>query len=204
MLNKLREEVYQANIELVQKGLVIVTWGNASGYDPDSGYIIIKPSGLSAGRMTPGNMVIIDMNGKIIEGDLKPSSDAKTHIELYRKFNGIKGVVHTHSRYATAWVQAGRDIPVPWVQLMPTIFMAIFPAQGLTEVEVKDGYELNTGLVICERFKNIDYKSIPAVLVKEHGPFCWGESPSDAVENAVVLGGGSKNGFNNRITWGYG
>ena len=187
MLKELREQVFKANLELVERGLVILTWGNASGFDPESGYVVIKPSGVDSREMTPENMVIVDLDGKVVEGKLKPSSDASTHLELYRKFKGIKGVVHTHSRYATAWAQAGKEIPALGTTHADYFYGNIPCTRGMTNMEVATDYELNTGLVICEHFENIDFRSMPAVLVKNHGPFCWGESPAKAVENAFVL-----------------
>lgn len=187
MLKELREEVYKANVDLVDKGLVLLTWGNVSGYDPKSGYVVIKPSGVEYSEMTPGKMVIIDMDGKIVEGRLKASSDASTHIALYKKFDGIQGIVHTHSRYATAWAQTGREIPTLGTTHADYFYGNIPCTREMTEIEVSTNYEINTGKVICERFENVDFKSMPAVLVNNHGPFCWGESPAKAVENALVL-----------------
>ena len=187
MLEKLKEEVYRANMSLVENKLVILSWGNASGFDPESKKIVIKPSGLSYSEMTAESMVICDIEGNIVEGDLKPSSDLKTHLELYKSFPGIRGVVHTHSRYATAWAQAGEDIPALGTTHADYFYGSVPCTRKLSKDEVENDYELNTGKVISETFSNIDWTAIPGVLVNSHGPFTWGLSPLAAVENSIVL-----------------
>lgn len=187
MIDKLREEVFRANLELGRSNLVILTWGNVSAYDPQNGRVIIKPSGVPYDQMTAESMVVCDIDGNIIEGKLKPSSDLPTHLELYRSFPEIRGVVHTHSRYATAWAQSGRSIPALGTTHADYFYGEVPCTRALTSDEVKDDYELNTGRVIVETFEGTDYLSIPAVLVCSHGPFTWAESPSKAVENSIVL-----------------
>lgn len=187
MLEQLKEEVYQANISLKEHKLITLTWGNVSGYDPKTGLMVIKPSGVDYKKMTAESMVVIDMQGQVIEGVLNPSSDTPTHIELYKNFEGISGIVHTHSRYATSWAQAARPLP-PFGTTHADYFYGEIPCtRFLTEEEVASNYEKNTGLLIVEQFAKIDPMSIPAVLVAGHGPFCWGMSPAKAVENAIVL-----------------
>jgi L-ribulose-5-phosphate 4-epimerase len=187
MLEKLKKDVFDANLELLNYKLVILTWGNVSGFDPDSGLMVIKPSGLDYKNMTAESMVVLDMNGKVIEGKLNPSSDTPTHIELYRNFKGIKGVVHTHSRYATAWAQSGREIPCYGTTQADYFYGSVPCTRSLNENEVILDYEKNTGLVIVEKFKDTDHLALPGVLVGSHGPFCWGENAQKAVENALVL-----------------
>lgn len=187
MLEKLKDEVLKANLRLVNEGLVVLTWGNASGLDAESGLVVIKPSGVDYARMTPEDMVVVDLNGKVVEGRLRPSSDTATHLELYRNFAGVKGVVHTHSMEATAWAQAMMEIPCYGTTHADTFHCSVPVTRSLTRKEVEYDYELNTGKVIVERFKSSDPLAVPGVLVAGHGPFTWGTSPNDAVENAISL-----------------
>jgi len=187
MPEELRDQVYRANLELKSNNLIILTWGNVSGYDPERGIIVIKPSGVPYSEMTPSSMVVCDIQGNVLEGDLKPSSDLPTHIVLYRSLPGIRGIVHTHSRYATAWAQAGEDIPALGTTHADYFYGSVPCTRKLTEEEVKNDYEKNTGRVIAETFKENDWLAVPGVLVNSHGPFTWGESPAEAVENSVVL-----------------
>ncbi|MBO4770132.1 MAG: L-ribulose-5-phosphate 4-epimerase [Clostridia bacterium] len=185
MLEELKKRVYEQNIALVRHGLIILTWGNVSAIDRASGLVVIKPSGVSYDSMKAEDMVVVDMDGKVVEGELRPSSDTPTHIELYRAFPNIGGVVHTHSTYATAFAQAGRDIP-PYGTTHADVFYGPVPcAPALTKEEVEGEYEKNTGLVIVRAAG--DYEAVPAILVKNHGPFTWGKTPEKAVENAVTL-----------------
>ena len=187
MLEKLKEEVFKANIELVKQGLVIYTWGNVSGIDREKGFIVIKPSGVDYDTMKAEDMVVVDLYGNIVEGNLKPSSDTPTHVELYKNFNNIKGIVHTHSTWATQWAQSGRSIPAYGTTHADYFYGEIPCTRQLTTKEVEEGYEKNTGKVIVETFENIDENAIPGVLCREHGPFTWGTSPANAVHNAKVL-----------------
>lgn len=188
MLESLKEAVYRANMDLVAHGLVIFTWGNVSGIDREKGMVVIKPSGVDYDSMTPADMVVVDLaTGKVVEGDLRPSSDTPTHLELYRSFPEIGGVVHTHSTYATAWAQAGLDIPNIGTTHADYFHDDIPCTADMTVEEVKGDYELETGKVIVKRFKGINPVHTPGVLVKNHGPFSWGKSPADAVHNAVVM-----------------
>ena len=190
MLDELKEIVCNANLELVRKGVVIYTWGNVSGISDDRKYMVIKPSGIDYSIMTPEDMVVVEIsNGKIVEGKWKPSSDTPTHIELYKKYVKIKGIVHTHSINATAFAQAGIDIPALGTTHADYFYGNIPCTRELTEEEVKEGYEMNTGKVIIETFENrkLDVMAIPGVIIKNHGPFAWGTSPNNAVYNAVVM-----------------
>lgn len=188
MLESLKEAVYRANMDLVAHGLVIFTWGNVSGIDREKGLVVIKPSGVDYDSMTPADMVVVDLaTGKVVEGDLRPSSDTPTHLELYRSFPEVGGVVHTHSTYATAWAQAGLDIPNIGTTHADYFHDDIPCTADMTVEEVKGDYELETGKVIVKRFKGINPVHTPGVLVKNHGPFSWGKSPADAVHNAVVM-----------------
>jgi L-ribulose-5-phosphate 4-epimerase len=187
MLEQLKQKVYQANINLVRHGLVIHTWGNVSGRDTDSGLILIKPSGVSYKSMKPDDIVILDSEGSIVEGDRKPSTDAPTHLLLYKAFSSIGGIVHTHSTYATAWAQAGKDIPPLGTTHADHYYGEVPCTRKLTEAEISNDYEINTGKVIVERFDKIDPLAVPSVLVNCHGPFCWGLDAEEAVYNAVAL-----------------
>ena len=188
MLEELKEKVYRANMELVAHGLVIFTWGNVSGIDREKGLVVIKPSGVDYDTMKASDMVVIDLaTGKVVEGDLRPSSDTPTHLELYRSFPEIGGVVHTHSTYATAWAQAGKDIPNIGTTHADYFHDAIPCTADMTAGEVGGDYELETGRVIVKRFEGLNPIHTPGVLVKNHGPFSWGKTPAEAVHNAVVM-----------------
>lgn len=189
MLEALKEMVFQANLELVRQDLVIYTWGNVSGIDRDKGLIVIKPSGVNYESMTAADMVVMDMAGRVVEGDLKPSSDAPTHIELYRAFADIEGVVHTHSTFATSWAQAGRDIPCYGTTHADYFYGEIPCTRKLREAEIQEAYETHTGRVIAETFQQRKLKAleVPGVIISNHGPFAWGKSPMDAVHNAKVI-----------------
>ncbi|MDD3079349.1 MAG: L-ribulose-5-phosphate 4-epimerase [Paludibacter sp.] len=187
MLEALKEKVFQANLDLVKHGLVIFTWGNVSAIDRESGLVVIKPSGVSYDDMRAEHMVVVDLDGKIVEGSLKPSSDTATHVVLYKAFPEIGGVVHTHSTYATAWAQAGCDIPNIGTTHADYFSQAIPCTRMMTQAEVEGAYELETGNVIVERFEEINPVHVPGVLVQNHGPFSWGKDAHDAVHNAVVM-----------------
>lgn len=186
-LDTLREEVLDANLGLVRQGLVIFTFGNASGRDPATGLVAIKPSGVPYPQITKKDLVIADLDGNIVEGELRPSSDLPTHLALYRAFPGVNGVVHTHSRYATAWAQAGMEIP-PYGTTHADYFPGPIPVTAHMERhEIETDYELNTGHAIVRRFGNLDPLRTNAVLVAGHAPFCWGETAGAAAHTAVVL-----------------
>lgn len=188
MLEELKEKVYRANMELVAHGLVIFTWGNVSGIDREKGLVVIKPSGVDYDTMKASDMVVVDLaTGNVVEGELRPSSDTPTHLELYRSFPEIGGVVHTHSTYATAWAQAGMDIPNIGTTHADYFHDAIPCTADMTAEEVKGDYELETGRVIVKRFEGLNPVHTPGVLVKNHGPFSWGKTPAEAVHNAVVM-----------------
>ena len=187
MLKSLKEEVYHANLDLVKHGLVIFTWGNVSGIDRSTGLVVIKPSGVSYEEMKAKDMVVVDLDGKVVEGDLRPSSDTPTHLVIYKAFTDIGGVVHTHSTYATAWAQAGRDIPNIGTTHADYFHDAIPCTVDMTEEEVKGAYELETGNMIVRRFEGLNPMHTPGVLVKNHGPFSWGKDAHEAVHNAVVM-----------------
>lgn len=188
MLEELKEKVFQANLDLVKQGLVIFTWGNVSGIDREKGLVVIKPSGVDYDNMKASDMVVVDLNtGEVVEGDLNPSSDTPTHLVLYRAFPNIQGVVHTHSTYATAWAQAGKDIPNIGTTHADYFHEGIPCTDDMTKKEVEGQYELETGNVIVKRFEGINPDHTPAVLVKNHGPFSWGTSPANAVYNAKVM-----------------
>ncbi|WP_340114096.1 L-ribulose-5-phosphate 4-epimerase [Maribellus mangrovi] len=187
MLEKLKEEVYQANIDLVTHGLVIFTWGNVSGIDREKGLVVIKPSGVSYDDMRPKDMVVLNLYGQVVEGKLKPSSDSATHLVLYRQFENIGGVVHTHSEWATSWAQAGKGIPAVGTTQADYFYGEIPCTRKMTKEEIEKEYELETGKVIVERFKDLDPDSVPGVLVNNHGPFSWGKDANNAVHNAVVM-----------------
>jgi len=187
MLEDLKRAVLEANLELPKRGLVIYTWGNVSGIDKERGIIAIKPSGVDYDVMKEEDIVLLDLDGNVVEGRLKPSSDAPTHVALYKAFPGIGGICHTHSHYATAWAQAGKGIPAFGTTHADYFYGEIPCTRDMTEEEIRSGYEVNTGAVIIETFKEIDPNYIPAVLVKNHAPFTWGKTPGEAVHNSVVL-----------------
>ncbi|HSO78456.1 MAG TPA: L-ribulose-5-phosphate 4-epimerase [Bacteroidales bacterium] len=187
MLEKLKEDVFRANLELVSRGLVIMTFGNVSAVDRASGLMVIKPSGVSYDLMTPADMVVSDLDGNVVEGTLKPSTDAPTHAALYKVFPGIGGVVHTHSTYATAWAQAGKSIPCLGTTHADSFYGPVPVTRKLTDKEIRGSYEYNTGLVIAEALEGVDPLFMPAVVVHSHGPFTWGETAAKAVYNAVIL-----------------
>ena len=187
MLETLKERVFRSNIDLVKEGLVIHTWGNVSGRDEESGLIVIKPSGVSYKKMKPEDMVVLDTDGKIVEGKYKPSTDSPTHLSIYKAFDSVGGVVHTHSTYATSWAQAGKSIPALGTTHADHFYGPVPCSRELTYEEIRKHYEINTGKVIIELFKDADPLEVPAALVNCHGPFCWGTDPENAVYNAVAL-----------------
>ena len=187
MLEKLKEEVLQANLDLVKHGLVVFTWGNASGIDREKELVVIKPSGVAYSRMKPKDMVVLNLYGQVVEGDLKPSSDAATHLVLYRQFQNIGGVVHTHSEWATSWAQAGKGIPAIGTTHADYFYGEIPCTRKMNKKEIEGEYELETGRVIVERFSNLNPDQMPGVLVNNHGPFNWGTDVANAVHNAVVM-----------------
>lgn len=189
MLDDLKQKVLEANLLLPKYGLVVFTWGNVSGIDRENGLVVIKPSGVDYDIMKAEDMVVTDLDGNVVEGKLKPSSDLATHLEFYKHFKDIGGVVHTHSVNAVAWAQAGKDIPALGTTHGDYFYGQIPCTRLMTEDEIKDSYELNTGKVVVEEFENrkIDPNQMPGVLVHSHGPFTWGKDPFDAVHNSVVL-----------------
>ena len=189
MLEELKKEVYEANMLLPKYGLVTFTWGNVSGIDREKGLFVIKPSGVEYDKLKPEDMVVVDLKGNKVEGDYKPSSDTATHMVLYNHFPDIGGVVHTHSSWATSWAQAGRGIPCYGTTHADYLYGEIPCMRNLTQEEIDQAYELNTGNVIVNEFKRmkLDYIAMPAVLCKNHGPFTWGKDAHEAVHNAVVL-----------------
>ena len=190
MLENLKKEVCEANLELVKRGVVIYTWGNVSGISDDRKYMVIKPSGVDYSTMKDEDMVVVEVaTGNVVEGKWKPSSDTPTHLELYKKYDSIKGIVHTHSTNATSFAQAGMDIPAFGTTHADYFYGDIPCTRELSEEEVKKAYEKNTGLVIIETFENkgLDVMAVPGVIIKNHGPFAWGTSPANAVYNAVVM-----------------
>lgn len=190
MLENLKKEVCEANLELVKRGVVIYTWGNVSGISDDRKYMVIKPSGVDYSTMKDEDMVVVEVaTGNVVEGKWKPSSDTPTHLELYKKYDSIKGIVHTHSTNATSFAQAGMDIPALGTTHADYFYGDIPCTRELSEEEVKKAYEKNTGLVIIETFENkgLDVMAVPGVIIKNHGPFAWGASPANAVYNAVVM-----------------
>lgn len=190
MLENLKKEVCEANLELVKRGVVIYTWGNVSGISDDRKYMVIKPSGVDYSTMKDEDMVVVELaTGNVIEGKWKPSSDTPTHLELYKKYDSIKSIVHTHSINATSFAQAGIDIPALGTTHADYFYGDIPCTRELSEEEVKEAYEKNTGLVIIETFENkgLDVMAVPGVIIKNHGPFAWGTSPANAVYNAVVM-----------------
>ena len=188
MLEQLKQKVYESNMLLPRYGLVTFTWGNVSAIEPEEGLVVIKPSGVEYEKMSPEDMVVMSLDGAQIEGRLRPSSDTPTHLELYRNFRGIGGVVHTHSQWATIWAQAGLDIPAYGTTHGDYFYGAVPCTREMTPEEIAGEYELNTGRVIVETFnKGNDWASMPGVLVSSHGPFTWGGDCFEAVEKAVVL-----------------
>jgi len=189
MLEELKQQVLEANLLLPEYGLVTFTWGNVSGIDRASGLVVIKPSGVPYAGMTAGDMVVVDLDGNRVEGKWKPSSDTPTHVELYKAFPDIGGIVHTHSSYATSWAQAGRDIPCYGTTHADYIYGGVPCLRCLTKKEIDEAYEKNTGLLIVSEFARLglDPAAVPTVLCKNHGPFTWGKDPHEAVHNAVVL-----------------
>ncbi len=189
MLEELKKKVYDANMLLPQYGLVTFTWGNVSGIDRATGLFVIKPSGVEYDKLLPEDMVVVDLNGKKVEGKYNPSSDTDTHMVLYNKFSDIGGIVHTHSPWATSWAQAGRDIPCYGTTHADYLYGEVPCARNLTKEEIDEAYERNTGIIIAEEFeqRGKDYVATPAVLCKNHGPFTWGKDAHEAVHNAVVL-----------------
>ena len=187
MLEELKQKVYEANMDLPRYGLVTFTWGNVSAIDREKGLFVIKPSGVDYNLLKPEDMVVMDLNGNKVEGRYNPSSDTPTHLELYKAFPEIGGIVHTHSTYATSWAQAGRAIPCYGTTHADYMYGEIPCARVLTQEEIDAGYEKNTGTVIIETFEGKDPMAVPAVLCKNHGPFAWGKDAKEAVHNAVVL-----------------
>ncbi len=190
MLKKLRSQVYAANMELPRLGLVTFTWGNVSGVDREKGLMVIKPSGVAYEELTPADLVVVDLaTGAVVEGELNPSSDTKTHLELYRAFPDIGGIVHTHSPYAVAWAQAGQDIPCYGTTHADYFYGPVPCARSLSAAELEEDYEKNTGKVIVETFttRNIDPAAVPGVICRNHGPFTWGKDAAQAVYHAAVL-----------------
>jgi L-ribulose-5-phosphate 4-epimerase len=186
-MKSLRREVFEANLELVRRDLVVFTFGNASGYDRASGKVVIKPSGVDYDRLTPENLVVTDLDGKVLEGSLRPSSDLPTHLALYRAFPGVQGIVHTHSRYATSWAQAGVEIPCLGTTHADYFRGPIPITPSMQSGDIQSSYEWNTGQVIIRRFAGIDPLLTPAVLVAGHAPFCWGASVADAAHTAAIV-----------------
>jgi L-ribulose-5-phosphate 4-epimerase len=187
LLKQLREEVLEANLEIVRRGLVLYTFGNASGYDPESGLVVIKPSGVPFERLTTADMVVTNLDAHIVEGDLRPSSDVDTHVELYKAFTGVGGIVHTHSTVATAWAQAGREIPCFGTTHADYYHGPVPVTAPLADEEIEGEYERNTGRAILRRFESLDPLAYPGVLVRNHGPFTWGATPEKAAMNATLL-----------------
>lgn len=189
MLEELKKKVYEANMELPKYGLVTFTWGNVSAIDRESGLFVIKPSGVDYDLLKPEDMVVMDLDGNKVEGRYNPSSDTPTHLELYKAFPEIGGIVHTHSSYATSWAQAGRGIPCYGTTHADYIYGEVPCVRNLTKEEIDEGYEKNTGVLIADEFaaRKLDYVAVPAVLCKNHGPFTWGKDAKEAVHNAVVL-----------------
>ena len=189
MLEQLKQAVYEANMELPRRGLVTYTWGNVSGIDREQGLVVIKPSGVEYDELTPENLVVLDLDGNRVEGEMNPSSDTKTHLELYKAFPTLGGIVHTHSPYAVAWAQAGRDIPCYGTTHADYFYGAVPCARHLTKEELDEDYEKNTGKIIIDTFtdRGIDPVAVPGVICHSHGPFTWGKDAAQAVYHAVVL-----------------
>ncbi len=184
---RLKEEVYKANVDLMHHGLVTLTWGNVSGIDRAARCVAIKPSGVAYESMTPADMTVVDMEGNVIDGTLRPSSDTPTHLELYRAFPAVGGIVHTHSMYATIFAQACREIPCLGTTHADHFNGPVPVTRFLTALEVQEGYEVQTGKIIVERFIDLDPVATPGVLVAGHAPFVWGENAADAVNNSLIL-----------------
>ncbi len=187
VLEQLKEDVWRANLDLVKYGLVVLTWGNVSGIDRDAGLVVIKPSGVDYEKLTPDEMVVVDLAGNVVNGSKRPSSDTPTHIQLYKSFRKIGGITHTHSINAAAFAQARVEISCLGTTHADYFAGPVPVTRFLTKKEIDRAYELNTGKVIVERFRQIDYESIPGVLVAGHGPFCWGRDASSSVRNALIL-----------------
>ena len=189
MLEQLKQEVYEANMLLPKYHLVTFTWGNVSGIDREKGLFVIKPSGVDYDKLTPDSMVVVNLEGEVVEGDYRPSSDTPTHVVLYNRFPEIGGVVHTHSPWATSWAQAGRGIPCYGTTHADYLYGQVPCVRTLTKEEIETAYEKNTGVLIADEFERlaVDYLATPAVLCKNHGPFTWGKDAKEAVHNAVVL-----------------
>lgn len=189
MLEQLKQEVYEANMLLPKYHLVTFTWGNVSGIDREKGLFVIKPSGVDYDKLTPDSMVVVNLEGEVVEGDYRPSSDTPTHVVLYNRFQEIGGVVHTHSPWSTSWAQAGRGIPCYGTTHADYLYGQVPCVRTLTKEEIETAYEKNTGVLIADEFERlaVDYIATPAVLCKNHGPFTWGKDAKEAVHNAVVL-----------------
>ncbi len=187
MLEELKEKVFNANLDLVKLDLVVFTWGNVSAIDRESGLVVIKPSGVSYDDMKASDMVVVDLNGKVVEGELNPSSDTPTHLVLYKSFENIGGVVHTHSAWATSWAQAGKSIPALGTTHADYFYGPIPCTRKLTQQEVETAYEVETGNVIVETFEGKDPDAVPGVIINNHGPFSWGKDANNAVHNAKVM-----------------
>ena len=189
MLEQLKQEVYEANMLLPKYHLVTFTWGNVSGIDREKGLFVIKPSGVDYDKLTPDSMVVVNLEGEVVEGDYRPSSDTPTHVVLYNRFQEIGGVVHTHSPWATSWAQAGRGIPCYGTTHADYLYGQVPCVRTLTKEEIETAYEKSTGVLIADEFERlaVDYLATPAVLCKNHGPFTWGKDAKEAVHNAVVL-----------------
>lgn len=189
MLEQLKQEVYEANMLLPKYHLVTFTWGNVSGIDREKGLFVIKPSGVDYDKLTPDSMVVVNLEGEVVEGEYRPSSDTPTHVVLYNRFQEIGGVVHTHSPWATSWAQAGRGIPCYGTTHADYLYGQVPCVRTLTKEEIETAYEKNTGVLIADEFERlaVDYLATPAVLCKNHGPFTWGKDAKEAVHNAVVL-----------------
>ena len=186
MYHKLKQHVYDANMDLQRHGLIVFTWGNVSGIDRADGIVAIKPSGVGYDELTSESMVLLDLQGSVVEGDLRPSSDTPTHLELYRSFEGLGGITHTHSLYATMWAQAERQIPCFGTTHADHFYGPVPVTAAMTPEEIERDYERNTGRVIVRRFEQLDPMQMPAVLVANHGPFTWGDTPAASVQNAGV------------------
>ena len=199
MLEKLKQEVWEANLDLPKQGLVVYTWGNVSGIDRAKGLVVIKPSGVEYDHLKVEDMVVVDLEGNVVEGTLNPSSDTPTHLEIYKAFPEVGGVVHTHSSMAVSFAQAGRSLPAMGTTHADYFYGAVPCTRAMTPEEIAGEYEKETGKVIVETFKDIPALEVPAVLVREHGPFTWGKTPADAVYHSVVLEEVSKMAFHTAL-----